>query len=178
MNRPAAIAVAAVGVVVAAIVIGTGTVHDERRAPSAQTPSAAAAEPSAPEVVHSDEALPTPAAPSVLARPRVSPPAASQLEKRMDETSLLAKLHELAATDPPLSLELAKQAVERFPDSPNAPEFEWNVVKALYNMGRLQDAKDEARVMLWKYPDDSFALDVEHHLLNHPPNPPGTPIER
>ena len=85
---------------------------------------------------------------------------------------MLSNLHDLAAEDPPQSLRLARQAVERFPDSPNAPEFQWNVVKALFNMGLLDEAKNEARAMLVKYPNSSFTGDVIHHLLNPPPNPP------
>lgn len=88
-----------------------------------------------------------------------------------DEASLLSELHELAATDPAESLRLARQAVNRFPDSPNASEFQWNVVKALINMGRLDEAKNEARTMLVQYPKSSFTGDVIHHLLNPPPNP-------
>jgi len=88
-----------------------------------------------------------------------------------DEASLLSELHELAATDPPESLRLARQAVNRFPDSPNASEFQWNVVKALFNLGRLDEAKNEARTMLVQYPKSSFTGDVIHHLLNPPPNP-------
>ena len=83
----------------------------------------------------------------------------------------MAKLHDLAASDPPLSLQLAREAVARFPDSPNAPEFEWNVVKALANMEHYKEAKDEARIMVKKYPGNNFAADVDRHLLNHPPNP-------
>jgi TolA-binding protein len=95
----------------------------------------------------------------------------AQAGKRLDEASLLAKLHDLAASDPPLSLQLAREGVARFPDSPNAPEFAWNVAKSLFNMGRMNEAEDEARVMVKKYPGNYFAGDVEHHLLNHPPNP-------
>jgi hypothetical protein len=29
--------------------------------------------------------------------------------------------------------------------------------------------------MVKKYPGNDFAADVERHLLNHPPNPPGIP---
>ena len=29
--------------------------------------------------------------------------------------------------------------------------------------------------MVEKYPGNSFAEDVDRHLLNHPPNPPNTP---
>lgn len=106
-------------------------------------------------------------APPPLQRAAVIPTAAKQL----NESALLTTLHELAASDPPLSLKLAREAADRFPDSPNAPEFEWNVVKALFNMSRLEEAKDEARIMLWKYPDNYYTGDVVHHLLNPPPNP-------
>jgi TolA-binding protein len=87
----------------------------------------------------------------------------------------MAKLHDLAASDPPLSLQLAREAVARFPDSPNAPEFEWNVVKALANMERYKEAKEEARVMVKKYPGNYFAADVERHLLNRAAPPPNIP---
>jgi hypothetical protein len=90
----------------------------------------------------------------------------------LDEPAVLAVLHDLAASDPPRSLKVAKEAVERFPDSPSAPEFEWNVVKALFNMGRLDEAKDEAELMVQEYPGSYFTGDVEHHLLHPPPNPP------
>jgi hypothetical protein len=89
-----------------------------------------------------------------------------------DEASCLATLHDLAAADPPQSLRLARQAVRRFANTPNAPEFQWNVVKALFNLGRLDEARNEARAMLAKYPNSSFTGDVVHHLLNPPPNPP------
>src|SRR3954470_24330030 len=91
--------------------------------------------------------------------------------EHFDEASLLSELHELAAADPAKSLRLARQAVDRFPESPNAAEFQWNVVKALFNLGRLDEAKNEARAMLVQYPKSSFTGDVIHHLLNPPPNP-------
>jgi hypothetical protein len=105
------------------------------------------------------------------ARARVEPDAG----KPPDEESMLAQLHELAGSDPNLSLKIARQAVNRYPDSPSAPEFEWNVVKALFNLRRLVDAEAEARIMLSKYPDSDFTGDVVHHLLNHPPNPSDVP---
>jgi hypothetical protein len=102
-------------------------------------------------------------------------PAEPDAGKRLDEASLMAKLHDLAASDPPLSLQLAKEAVARFPDSPNAPEFEWNYVKALANMGRRKEAEEAARVMVEKYPGNYFAADVDRHLIHHPPNPTPSP---
>jgi hypothetical protein len=101
-------------------------------------------------------------------RESVEPPA----PQRPDEASLIAKLRDLAASDPPQSLRLAREALARFPDSPRAPEFEWNVVKALANMDQTREAEEEARGMLEKYPDSPLSVDVDHHVLHHPPNPP------
>ena len=106
-----------------------------------------------------------------VAEPSAGVPGEPDAGQLLDEASLLAKLHELGASDPPQSLQLAKEAVARFPDSPNAPEFHWNVVKALFNLRQLDEAKDEARIMLWKYPDNYYTGDVVRHLLNPPPNP-------
>jgi hypothetical protein len=117
---------------------------------------------------------PVPAsAPTEGSGPRTPPE--PQAPERLDEASLIARLHDLAASDPPRSLQLAREALARFPESPHAPEFEWNVVKALANMDRYQEAEEEARGMLEKYPDNPLSSDVEHHVLNHPPNPSGMP---
>ncbi len=117
------------------------------------------------------------ARPSVAAVRRPTPPAPVQPDAHepANEASLLQQLHDLAGSNPELSLKLAREAVKRFPDSANAPEFEWNVVKALFNMRRLDEAEAEARVMVAKYPGDYFTGDVEHHLLHHPPNPSDLP---
>jgi hypothetical protein len=88
-----------------------------------------------------------------------------------DDDSILATLHELAASDPPRSLRLARAALERSPASPRAPEFAWNAVKALYNMGKVDEAIVEARRMVRKYPDSDFSADVSRHLLYPQPNP-------
>jgi hypothetical protein len=110
-----------------------------------------------------------------VVEPRPRPPTTDDAGARLDEASLLSRLHDLAASDPPRSLELAREAVARFPDGANAPEFEWNVVKALANMDRYGEAEEEARGMLRRFPGSAFTEDVEHHLLNHPPNPPSAP---
>ena len=111
--------------------------------------------------------LPAPRAVEVVGAPAHAEPPA----ELPDEPQFLAMLHDLAGSDPQRSLKLAREAVERFPDGPDAPEFEWNVVKALFNMGRLEEAKDEARLMVEEYPGTYFAGDVDHHLLHPPPNP-------
>ena len=115
--------------------------------------------------------LQTPAIPTLVGSRWAPFSRGSAAEKLVDETRLLTQLRDLAASDPQLSLKLAREGVARFPDSPYAPKFEWNAVKALFNMGRLDDAKDEARIMLWKYPDSEWSTDVDRHLLHPQPNP-------
>jgi hypothetical protein len=174
MPKPARIVVPAVGAVVLVVALAVLGLRDKRPipAPPAAPRPVAAVTPSAPAPAPAAVNPPQPppatwGAGQKLRKPAVVPEGG----KHLDEASLLAKLHDLAASDPPLSLQLARDAVSRFPDSPNAPEFAWNVTKALVNMGRRAEAEEEARGMVKKYPGNYFAGDVEHHLLNHPPNP-------
>jgi hypothetical protein len=180
MSKPATIAIAAASAGVVALLFFFVLNKDPRSIPAPPRVPAPVAEltasepsPSQPETA---EVEPHPAARTdVVARPALPPPVVLNADKPLDEHSLLAELQDLAASDPPRSLKLAREAVERFPDSPNAPEFEWNVVKALFNMRQLEDAEREARIMVAKYPDNHFTGDVVHHLLNHPPNPSDVP---
>jgi TolA-binding protein len=159
-----------------ALAIGVGVLaHDDERgkrevpAPSeTQESITEPTRPSAPAEAVRQPPPPLPApTPAPTPRKAADPPA----PERLDEASLIAKLHDLAASDPPQSLSLARDALVRFPESPHAPELAWNVVKALANMDRYREAEQEARRMLEKYPNSPFSVDVEHHLLNHPPNP-------
>jgi hypothetical protein len=95
--------------------------------------------------------------------------------KLLDESALLSKLRDLGMSDPLLSLTLARQGAERFANSPNAPEFEWNAVKALFNMQRIDEAKQEAENLVWRYPNSDFTRDVDRHLLHPQPNPRAAP---
>ncbi len=168
--RPAIIVVAA-GVVVLSLFVVFASREKHPVAAPVETPDPIAAE--TPPAPSEPPANP----PAVAPGPRVlvakSPDPARP--EPLDEASLMTKLHDLAASDPSLSLSLAKEALARFPDSPNAPEFNWNLVKALFNMGRLEEAREQARTMVAKYPGNDFAGDVDHHLLHHPPNPTEIP---
>jgi hypothetical protein len=170
MSKTATIVLGAAGVVALAVILLA--LHDKQPSPAPpETPDpVVATEPTRPAA----KPLP-PLPPQLVTGPRLRKPDEPDAGKRLDETSLMAKLHDLAASDPPLSLQLAKEALVRFPDSSNAPEFEWNYVKALANMDRYKEAEEAARVMVKKYPGNDFASDVERHLINHPPNPPNTP---
>jgi hypothetical protein len=174
MSKPAIVILGALGVIALAVLLGAFALrHKPPQPPSVEERDTVA---SVPPAVHPDSARkPQPATPPPASASRGAAhyrqPAEPDAGKRLDEASLMAKLHDLAASDPPLSLQLAREAVARFPDSPNAPEFEWNVVKAMANMEHYNEAEDEARVMVKKYPGNNFAADVDRHLLNHPPNP-------
>ena len=162
MSKPAIVVVGALGVIALAILLGVFAPRDKRPSPAppeAQEPVAAAI-PSQPAAPATPQPVP------LVAGPRLRKPAEPDAGKRLDETSLMTKLHDLAASDPPLSLQLAKEALARFPDSPSAPEFEWNLVKALANMEHYKEAEEAARVMVKKYPGNDFAADVDRHLLN------------
>ena len=86
-------------------------------------------------------------------------------------------LRELGGTNPALTLQLAREASARFPDGAGAPELTWYVVKSLTDLGRFDEAVAEAKAMVQKYPDDSFALDVERHLLSNPLRPDAAPAQ-
>jgi hypothetical protein len=173
MSKPATIVLGAAGVVALAAVFFA--LREKRPSPAPpETPDpVAAASPSEATPPTAKPLAPLPA--QLVTGPRLRKPDQPDAGKRLDEASLMAKLHDLAAMDPPLSLRLAREAVDRFPGSPNAPEFEWNYVKALANMERFDEAKEAARIMVKKYPGNDFAADVDRHLINHPPNPTPSP---
>jgi hypothetical protein len=178
VSKPAILLALGAAAMAIAIVFGVFARDDKRAkpavpAPSGTQPSITEPTPSMPTEAVRDPQPPLPA-PVPTAAPRPRPPAEPPAPEPLDEASLIATLHDLAASDPPQSLKLAREARARFPDSPHAPEFEWNVVKALANMDRYEEAAQEARGMLEKYPGNPLSVDVEHHLLHHPPNPPGT----
>jgi hypothetical protein len=86
----------------------------------------------------------------------------------VSEAALMVRLHQLGETNPPLSLELAREGNARFPHGPDAPERAFIVVKSLVDMGRFKEAQQQARLMLKNYPHDPHTLDVERHLLSNP----------
>lgn len=169
MSKPVKVLLGAAGVL-ALFALVLGLLARERR-PSppprqAVEPAPVAVTPTAP-VPGPAPAAPPPVSPA--AKPRRSP--AADAGRLLDEAALLARINALGPSDLPLSLALAREGVARFPDSPNAPEFHMNIAKSLLHLGRLEEARDEARLMLEKYPGNHFALEVEHHLLRNPPNP-------
>jgi hypothetical protein len=175
VSKSAIILVLGAAATALAVVLGVFA-RDDRPRPGTRSVSAPSETPESsaepPPSVLAESPPPAVSVPAPTAAPRLPRTlGAPTAPEPLDEPSLIATLHELAASDPPQSLKLAREAIARFPDSPHAPEFEWNVVKALANMDRYREAEEEARRMVEKYPDNPLSVDVEHHVLNHPPNP-------
>lgn len=110
--------------------------------------------------------------PAALADPRLRRAPGPDGGTALREDALIARIDELGPSDLPLTVRLAREGLSRFPDSPRAPEFAMNLTKALLHMGQIEEAREEAREMLRKYPNSPFTGEVERHLLTNPPNPP------
>jgi hypothetical protein len=85
-------------------------------------------------------------------------------ERAADEAAIMAKLHEVKLSNPPLSLRLAREGNQRFPDSPDAPERAWFEARALVDMQRFDEAQELARAMGKLYPGTHWTEDVQRHL--------------
>ena len=91
-----------------------------------------------------------------------------------DEALLMTKLRDLASLDLELSLKLAREGNDLYPDSPDAVERAWFICKSLTGLGRSEEARAEALKMVEKYPGTSFTNDVQRHVLFAPQfEPPG-----
>jgi hypothetical protein len=97
---------------------------------------------------------------------------AREIDPRLDEPALMARLRALGESAPLDSIALARQGNERFPESTDAPERAGRVAKSLVNLGRFHEARDEAQAMLDRYPGTPWTLDVERHLLVYPLDQP------
>jgi hypothetical protein len=171
-EKKAILAGIVLGVVIVGIVVLSGGKRRPVPSPGA-TPSPAPGEPieQVRPAFHPDAAAVPPVR---LARPeQPGKPQGKSLIK--DEASLMAKLRELGTSDLELSLKLAQEGNVRYPDSPDAVERAWFVCKSLTGLGRFEEAQSEARKMVEKYPNTSFASDVQRHVLSNPAIPPSAP---
>ncbi|MCK9523884.1 MAG: hypothetical protein M0R76_12710 [Proteobacteria bacterium] len=80
----------------------------------------------------------------------------------------LAFLKENLFTHPDQTLEMARAAHRRNPNAPEAPHFNWYIIRSLVELRHFGDAQDETRAMLERYPDHPLAQDARRHLLSHP----------
>lgn len=100
--------------------------------------------------------------------PRRSQPVVPVAWRDLDEDELISALGDLGADDAQLSLKLAREARARFPASPRDAEQRYFEVRALVNLGRLDEAVSLARELAAAHPHDSLANEVARHLLTHP----------
>jgi hypothetical protein len=88
------------------------------------------------------------------------------------EDEIMAQLRELGATNPALTLKLAREGNQRFKHSPDAPERASDIVRALLNLERREEARAEALKMEEEYPDSDWTRDVHRHMFVNPPTHP------
>lgn len=138
-----------------------------QREHGAQRAAATPTSPSTPEAT-APVAVPVAAAPVVTARVDAQPATAPAPAAEADEATLMKQLRALVHTAPEQALALARRGDALFPNSPDAPERAWSVVKSLDLLKRFHEAQAEARVMLRLYPDTPWTEDVERHVLLYP----------
>ena len=111
-----------------------------------------------------------PAKESGVNAPAIAPPETARpgTAAAGDDLVAMETLRELLNSEPRRAIELARQANKRAPDSPDAAERAWIVVKALASLKRFHEARDEAAAMAGKYPDSAWALDAKRHMLVQP----------
>jgi len=162
MRRSTA-AIAAVGLAAAAVLIwrARSTIPESPRAETQPEPAPRAAP-----------------APSPSARRPIQPAPIGDVAPRRDEPrspsepALMAALRDVGGTAPERSIALARDGQRRFPNSADAPERAFIIVQSLVNLRRFHEARDAAREMVRKYPDNPFALDAQRHLLVYPLDQP------
>jgi hypothetical protein len=167
-----------VGIVVLGAIVGIVALSGGKQntAPSPPSPPSPLSplppppsEPVSPAHYHDDASPP----PVRLTRPE-QPRKPQAKTVHTDEALLMAKLRDLASLDLELSLKLAREGNDLYPDSPEAAERAWFVCKSLTGLGRTDEARAEALKMVEKYPGTSFTNDVQRHVLFAPQfDPPG-----
>ena len=84
----------------------------------------------------------------------------------------MTKLRDLSGTNPALSLKLARDGNREFANGSEEAERRWYVVRSLIDLGRRDEARAEARMLIDKYPTSEWAQDVHRHLFVNPPTDP------
>ncbi len=136
----------------------------------ASAPLAAGVQPAPPPAAGAPVARP-PMARNVPRREADNPApvdAQGALSSSSTEPDMMQRLRGMEGSDPPLTLQLAREGNARFPDSPDAAERSWMIAKSLVDMHRLREAHEEAQSMVSRYPGTSWAQDVQRHLLSNP----------
>jgi hypothetical protein len=170
MSKPATIVLGAIAALALALVLGTFALRNKQLPPSEEPETLTVEHPAAvPDAALAARTptLPPDAAAKVAPLPRL--PVDKHSKAYPTEAALMAKLHTLEETDPPLTVELAREGNVRYPNSPDAPERQWMVAKALTTMGLFDEARIEAEIAIERYPGTSWTNDLRRHVLSNPP---------
>ena len=160
--------------VLALVVVVAGIVYFLLRAPLQTADDAQTESPAGPAAIVVPPPPPgapvAPAKESGVNAPATAPPAAARPRTAAagDDLVAMETLRELLNSEPRRAIELARQANKRAPDSPDAAERGWIIVKALASLKRFHEARDEAATLASKYPDSSWAMDAKRHMLVQP----------
>ncbi len=98
----------------------------------------------------------------------VVPVATTMAATGTDEATLLTQMRGVVETDPELALRLAREGNTRYPNGKDGAERGWIICKALTNLRRFDEAREEAKIMVKQYPGTSFAGDITKHILINP----------
>jgi hypothetical protein len=118
---------------------------------------AAAAYPERRPVPVTSSAAPTASAPAAPIDPNPHATFASKIA----EPVLMARLREVAGSDPALAIQLARAGNRRFPDSPDAPERYSILIHALGAQGQSGSARGEAEYMVNHFQDSTWVREIE-----------------
>lgn len=100
--------------------------------------------------------------------PSETPSSAPTVGLAQSDPVAMKALQDLLDKDKEAALAEARAGLARDPNGPDAAERTWVVVKSLTGLGRLEEARREAEVMVPKYRGTWWANDVERHVLAHP----------
>jgi hypothetical protein len=149
-------------VVVAGVGLGAAAFLRAKPAPppTASVAPVAVAPPPAPPA-------PAPPPPGPGQSPSTTAPPPAGAEAALSESVLMARLRNVAGSNFPLAVELARAGNRRFPDSPDAPERTSILIHALAAEGLARDARGEAEYAVNHYPDSSWVQEIERFTGAH-----------
>jgi hypothetical protein len=149
-------------VVVAGVGLGAAAFLRAKPAPppTASVAPVAVAPPPAPPA-------PAPPPPGPGQSPSTTAPPPAGAQAALSESVLMARLRNVAGSNFPLAVELARAGNRRFPDSPDAPERTSILIHALAAEGLARDARGEAEYAVNHYPDSSWVQEIERFTGAH-----------
>ena len=85
------------------------------------------------------------------------------------DLAFMTRLRDMWPVEPDVALRLADDGEERFKGTPYAAECAWIAVRSLVEMGDFKAATEKSVEMVETYRGTHWAMDVQRHMLSHPP---------